>query len=165
LTEVYPTPEEPGTELSFEEIIAWNRGWLDRSWEEDSVDVNVVPGPAVMDDVYDMSNGICQKLVIHKDPILVDENNAVMERPQQPKGSRKKKIMDFNETQISMLCKSSGWMSLMQTSQSEVGLSIWTQTAQEKYRGTNYDDTYKSCHRRHIRDIQRPTETGRKRPG
>jgi checkpoint serine/threonine-protein kinase len=34
LRRVYPTPEEPGTELSFEEIWAAERGWLDTSWED-----------------------------------------------------------------------------------------------------------------------------------
>lgn len=36
LEAVYPTPEEPGTELSFEELWAASRGWLDAQWDDDS---------------------------------------------------------------------------------------------------------------------------------
>ena len=37
LKAVYPTPEEPGTELSFEELWAANRGWLDACWEDENI--------------------------------------------------------------------------------------------------------------------------------
>src|SRR3954452_15444376 len=48
---VYPTPDEPGTELSFEEIWATNRGWLDREWPDEGPDeVEDFMGEALRDE-------------------------------------------------------------------------------------------------------------------
>lgn len=108
LATLYPTPNEAGTELSFEEIWAMNRGWLDRSWEEESVmDENVLfddeNSPHVFGGhasrVETMSRGV-EKLVIHRDVGVYDENGAVMEKPRASK-SKKIKVMEVNETQIS----------------------------------------------------------------
>lgn len=136
LAAVYPTPEEAGTELSFEEIIAANRGWLDYTWEEeDEVDVSFVPDPVeeIREEVgeklvihqdrpdageklvihQDRQNqgeklvihqdrhDVGEKLVIHQDQVLYDENGVVQEPPRQPRGGKKKKVMEVNETQIS----------------------------------------------------------------
>lgn len=71
---VYPTPEEPGTELSFEEIWAANRGWLDTSWEDESVEEDVpmeeesvMQEPSTTSDINLLSLGVADKLVIHQD--------------------------------------------------------------------------------------------------
>lgn len=103
LATVYPTPEEPGTELSFEEVMAADRGWLDHSWDEEDevVDMNLVPEPMELGEIEEISKSGGDKLVIHRDSPVYDENGAVMEPPRQPRGGKKKKIMEFNETQVS----------------------------------------------------------------
>lgn len=101
LEAVYPTPEEPGTELSFEELWAANRGWLDACWDEESLlecqhevaDENTPPVEA-------FSRKVEQKLIIHRDTVPLDENGAIIDKNKPAKG-RKKKIMEVNETQIS----------------------------------------------------------------
>jgi len=99
---VYPTPDEPGTELSFEEVWAANRGWLGHEWtdEVDTLD----QGPSTMNensfhkaDVV-VSKSTTERLVVHHDVIQLDENGA----PIYPKESKtKKKVIEVNETQIS----------------------------------------------------------------
>lgn len=102
LAAIYPTPEEQGTELSFEEIMAANRGWLDHSWEDESVDENLVPEHITpFRDIEEISKGVGEKLVIHQDPAFFDENGAVKEQPREPRAGKKKKVMEVNETQIS----------------------------------------------------------------
>ncbi|KAF4459438.1 BUB kinase [Fusarium albosuccineum] len=111
LAAIYPTPEEVGTELSFEEIMAANRGWLDQSWEEEFMDENLVPEPVVpLREIEEISKGVGEKLLIHQDPVdkLVihkdnvqyDENGRVIEQPRGPRGGKKKKVIEVNETQI-----------------------------------------------------------------
>lgn len=120
---VYPTPDEPGTELSFEEIWAANRGWLDREWPDegpDEVEVfadeplgdeNTPPAVDVLAqrvkeklvihrDVPLDENGapVHAKLVIHQDVVKLDENGAPIYPKSKP---RKKKVAEVNETQIS----------------------------------------------------------------
>lgn len=139
LAAIYPTPEEQGTELSFEEIIAGNRGWLDCAWEDESIDEKLVAEPVFVPlrdieeiskgtgqklvirqdpihydenfvsepvlvplrDAEEISKGVGQKLVIHQDSVHYDENGAVMEQPRAPRGGKKKKVIEVNETQIS----------------------------------------------------------------
>jgi checkpoint serine/threonine-protein kinase len=97
LAAVYPTPEEPGTEVSFEEIIARNRGWLDCAWEDETMDENRVFQTAVpLNEIEEISN-----LAVHKDVTMYDENGAVIEQHSAPKAGKKKKLMEVNETQIS----------------------------------------------------------------
>ncbi|KAK5632923.1 hypothetical protein RRF57_008638 [Xylaria bambusicola] len=101
LEAVYPTPEEPGTELSFEELWAASRGWLDACWDEESLvdrqhevaDENTPPVEA-------LSRRVEQKLVIHKDTVPLDENGAIKDYHSKPTKGRKKKVMEVNETQI-----------------------------------------------------------------
>jgi checkpoint serine/threonine-protein kinase len=99
---VYPTPDEPGTELSFEEVWAANRGWLDREWADEvdasrldcpPIDENSIRGRSVM------TEKVPTKLAVHHDTVRLDENGA----PIYPKESkpRKKKMIEVNETQIS----------------------------------------------------------------
>ncbi|KAJ4002855.1 protein kinase [Fusarium irregulare] len=150
LAAIYPTPEEIGTELSFEEIIAANRGWLGHCWEEELIEESIVPEPAAPLEIEEISKGLGEKLMIHQDPVAkipihkdsgdklmirpdpvgkmaihkdpvdklvihqdsatklaihkdsvqYDENGRVIEQPRPPRGSKKKKMMEVNETQI-----------------------------------------------------------------
>jgi checkpoint serine/threonine-protein kinase len=94
LEAVYPTPNEPGTELSFEEIWASNRGWLQRPWSSE-------PEPkGNHTTVEEVNQKIAEKLVIHRDPMLLDENGAAKEISRGEK-SKKMKVIEVNETQIS----------------------------------------------------------------
>lgn len=94
LQAVYPSPEEPGTELSFEEIWAANRGWLDQTWDDQLV-VNY-PG----DDEDSPTVHIGVNMVVHHDVVTLDENGRVPEQSHAGR-SKKKKVMEVNETQIS----------------------------------------------------------------
>ncbi|KAI1844386.1 hypothetical protein JX266_009480 [Neoarthrinium moseri] len=101
LEAVYPTPEEPGTELSFEELWAASRGWLDCSWEEyesefdngqeDFIDEN--------SPVDVLTQKVATKLVVHHDIVELDENGAIKAH-QKPSKPKKKKMMEVNETQV-----------------------------------------------------------------
>lgn len=101
LEAVYPSPDEPGSELSFEEIMAAHRGWLDQSWAdetmEDGPDAEPVRGFGEVDEV---SHGVKSVLTIHRDPVLLDENGSRKEQAQ-PRATKSKKTMELNETQIS----------------------------------------------------------------
>ncbi|KAF3762439.1 hypothetical protein M406DRAFT_280553, partial [Cryphonectria parasitica EP155] len=94
LQAVYPSPEEPGTELSFEEIWAANRGWLNRGWEEDAP---VADCPE--NDENSAPARIDAKLVVHHDVVTLDENGRILEQHRDGRG-KKKKVMEVNETQI-----------------------------------------------------------------
>ncbi|KAK0731588.1 Mad3/BUB1 homology region 1-domain-containing protein [Lasiosphaeris hirsuta] len=113
LEAVYPDPEEPGAELSFEEIWAANQGWLDHDYEDE---VEPQPEPEfeaeaessqlsapMMDEnsLPDMNvpaKKVSEKLAVHHDVIRLDENGApIYPRENKP---RKKKVIEVNETQI-----------------------------------------------------------------
>lgn len=115
LEAVYPTPDEPGTELSFEEIWAANQGWLDHDYD-DEVEPEPEPEPEfeaeaemsqlsapMMDenslpDMKASAKKVSEKLVVHHDVIRLDENGApIYPRESKP---RKKKVVEVNETQI-----------------------------------------------------------------
>ncbi|KAI1383282.1 Mad3/BUB1 homology region 1-domain-containing protein [Hypoxylon trugodes] len=101
LEAIYPTPEEPGTELSFEELWAANQGWLDVSWEDDSI---VDDGQQELHvgqptEVDLLSRQMAEKLVVHQDIVELDENGAIKNQPK-PTKTKKKKMMEVNETQI-----------------------------------------------------------------
>ncbi|KAJ9157429.1 Checkpoint serine/threonine-protein kinase bub1 [Pleurostoma richardsiae] len=100
LEAVYPNPEVPGTELSFEEIWAANRGWLDQVWEDDVLQDDLVEEqenrPSDMDI---LSEAVSEKLVVHHDVVMLDENGQIQENPRAGK-SKKKKVIEYNETQI-----------------------------------------------------------------
>lgn len=94
LQAVYPSPEEPGTELSFEEIWATNRGWLDQTWDDE---------PVVDFPVHDENSSrarIGVGSVVHHDIITLDENGCIPDQHRDGR-SKKKKVMEVNETQIS----------------------------------------------------------------
>lgn len=88
LQAIYPSPEEPGTELSFEEVWAANRGWLDQPWGEETPSSPPVAAFA--------------KLTVQQDVVTLDENGRIPEQHRDGRG-KKKKMMEINETQISTL--------------------------------------------------------------
>lgn len=110
LEAVYPTPEVPGTEMSFEELRASSRGWLQKKWKPEIVNAfaldGVERGEAMMKpanvklDVDSLSQPFSEKLVIPRDPVMFDENGAVKEGGREGR-SRKLKTVEVNETQIS----------------------------------------------------------------
>ncbi|KAI0911619.1 Mad3/BUB1 homology region 1-domain-containing protein [Ustulina deusta] len=101
LEAVYPTPEEPGTELSFEELWAASRGWLDACWDDESlVDCHHEVADENTPPVEALSRVVQQKLVIHRDTAALDENGAFKDYHPKPAKGRKKKVMEVNETQI-----------------------------------------------------------------
>ncbi|EFX05909.1 checkpoint protein kinase [Grosmannia clavigera kw1407] len=91
LRAVYPTPEVPGSELSFEEIWAANRGLLHRLWDAPPA------GPSAVDLLADVAPA---KLVIHRDAVVLDENGAPVKTQDRENRPRKKKATEMNETQI-----------------------------------------------------------------
>jgi checkpoint serine/threonine-protein kinase len=104
LEAIYPTPEEPGTELSFEEIWASSRGWLDCSWEEYESEGNDFENEQEPIDettqVGTLNHQFATKLAVHHDVVELDENGAVKHQQKSSK-PKKKKLMEVNETQIS----------------------------------------------------------------
>lgn len=111
LATLYPTPDVQGSELSFEEVWAKNRGWLDHSWEDEpSTDENMpldensphAFAAAHSARVDALGKGVAEKLVIHRDPdpAMYDENGAVQQAPKAGK-SKKVRRMEVNETQTS----------------------------------------------------------------
>ncbi|KAI5926760.1 Mad3/BUB1 homology region 1-domain-containing protein [Camillea tinctor] len=100
LEAVYPTPEEPGTELSFEELWAASRGWLNVCWDNESVvDERHVPADENSPPVDLLSRKV-EKLRVHQDALMLDENGAIKEQPKSTKSKSRKKVMEVNETQI-----------------------------------------------------------------
>jgi checkpoint serine/threonine-protein kinase len=101
LATLYPTPDVPGTELSFEEVWLRNRGWMDTCWDDEPADENSLAQRA--DTGHDMDAlgwGMSEKLVVHQDPALFDENGAVKDSHKASKG-KKMKLVEVNRTQIS----------------------------------------------------------------
>lgn len=100
LRAVYPTPENPGSERSFEEVWAANRGWLDQTWDDDVAEADCAgQDDNTPPDVDLLADSVAEKLVVHHDVVTLDENGAPM-LPREGK-SKKKKVIEANETQIS----------------------------------------------------------------
>ncbi|KAK8089151.1 hypothetical protein PG997_004112 [Apiospora hydei] len=95
LEAVYPTPEEPGTELSFEELWAAGRGWLDARWDEDSFadypqQEQQQPSDENAPNVEALTKKFATKLAVHQDVVELDENGtqiikAKLDSPSKPK--------------------------------------------------------------------------------
>ncbi|KAG5949839.1 hypothetical protein E4U53_005723 [Claviceps sorghi] len=101
LESIYPTPDEPGSELSFEEVIAARRGWSDQTWDDEAVDENLVGAKYHgHGEIEEISHGVKDILAIHRDAVLLDENGDIRQQAQ-PRAAKKKKAMEINETQIS----------------------------------------------------------------
>ncbi|PQE31879.1 putative mitotic checkpoint serine threonine kinase protein [Rutstroemia sp. NJR-2017a WRK4] len=106
LEAVYPTPERPGTELSFEELRAAYRGWLSKVWEKELQEQKQSHDfePCEPAEEPKISSGtvtrtIPVKLDISRDPVLVDENGMKKEHHKEGK-QRRMKVKEVNETQI-----------------------------------------------------------------
>jgi checkpoint serine/threonine-protein kinase len=98
LQAVYPSPEVPGTELSFEEIWAANRGWLDELWQRDEI-VGGRGSKSVKGSAPTPPQKEASKMPARQDIVTLDENGRL---PDQHRAGRKKKMAEVNETQISM---------------------------------------------------------------
>jgi checkpoint serine/threonine-protein kinase len=105
LESVYPTPDEIGTELSFEELRAAKRGWLTKVWVPESRSMSSDSGSKDTTgeshvNVENLSRDVSEKLVIARDPPMLDENGASKEHSREGRG-RRMKIKEVNATQIS----------------------------------------------------------------
>lgn len=118
LRTVYPTPDEPGTELSFEEVWAATRGWLEQSWDEEQEQEDGREGGAMPADDSQAEPSLvteenrlplahrplkqsspAQEMTVHHEVVRLDENGAPMYlKAGKPK---KKKVMEVNATQTS----------------------------------------------------------------
>jgi checkpoint serine/threonine-protein kinase len=106
LEAIYPTPDVVGTELSVEELRADHRGWLSKVWKPE------MPPKKILVELLqsgneessliteELSREVSEKLVIARDPVMLDENGATKETSREGKG-RRMKIKEVNETQIS----------------------------------------------------------------
>ncbi|KAG0650694.1 Checkpoint serine threonine-kinase BUB1 [Hyphodiscus hymeniophilus] len=139
LESVYPTPEEIGTELSFEELRAAHRGWLSKLWrpevtraassdlasKENTVQSNV--------SAESLSRDISEKLVIARDPAMLDENGATKEHSRDGRG-RRMKIKEVNATQIikAKLSSPSGPKMTKRKSSKEQTMTLHTRAATDE---------------------------------
>lgn len=116
LSVLYPTPDIPGSELSFEEVLLARAGWLDERPAPPSPtppqrvsrprDDNSRPSPAPaaprLEVFRENNENMPQKLVIHRDvAVPLDENGAPIKQYPKEGRPKKKKVMEVNETQIS----------------------------------------------------------------
>lgn len=106
LEALYPSIDGPVTELSFEELMAGHRGWLDKIWKQEAshepnkstgvkdntTESNLSPG-TLSEEVSEMAD-------IVRDAAVMDEHGVAKEQNREGKG-RKMKIKEVNETQIS----------------------------------------------------------------
>ena len=106
LESVYPTPDEIGTELSFEELRAEYRGWLSKVWKPETTQ-SVLRDSTSRDNTAEsdvnvdrMGRDVSKKLVIAGDPPMLDENGATKEYSREGRG-RRMKIKEVNATQTS----------------------------------------------------------------
>ncbi|TGO55304.1 hypothetical protein BOTNAR_0248g00010 [Botryotinia narcissicola] len=78
LEAVYPSPDEIGTELSFEELRAAHRGWLDKSWEPElDIPSESLSRKTAQDTnmgIETITQQIPEKLVIARDSVFSNEN-------------------------------------------------------------------------------------------
>jgi checkpoint serine/threonine-protein kinase len=130
LESVYPTPEEIGTELSFEELRAAHRGWLSKIWKPETRRP-VSSDSASRDNtgesyvnVESLSKDVSEKLVIARDPPMLDENGAAKEHSREGRG-RRMKIKEVNATQISKCFGRLLWSILTACSQSKAIVAVW----------------------------------------
>ncbi|KAH7627676.1 hypothetical protein B0T09DRAFT_188431 [Sordaria sp. MPI-SDFR-AT-0083] len=101
---IYPTPDEPGTELSFEEIWAARRGWLDVVWDDERkkrpLDAMLTPrrGENMEDLTLEMAS---TKIVAYHDVLKLDENGKpIYPEHKAGRSAKKKKMIEVNQTQI-----------------------------------------------------------------
>lgn len=103
---IYPTPDEPGTELSFEEIWAARRGWLDVVWEDERKKrpLDAMLTPKRDENMEDLTLEMAStKIVAYHDVLKLDENGKpIYPEHKVGRSAKKKKVIEVNETQISM---------------------------------------------------------------
>lgn len=107
LEALYPSPNVLGTELCFEEMMARQRGWLNKVWKKEassSSDSSVSPPDTAENtstsSIDIVAREVSEKLTIARDPVMLDENGVTKEQNREGRG-RRMKIKEVNETQIS----------------------------------------------------------------
>jgi checkpoint serine/threonine-protein kinase len=113
LEAMYHSPEIDGSELCSEELMAASRGWLGMTWEpevnhstldpeDERFEVFVGVEEVPPEPEPSVSLNFQEKLVIARDPPMVDENGVAIQPPKQGR-NRRIKTVEVNETQISKL--------------------------------------------------------------
>lgn len=105
LEAVYPTPDQLGTEVSFEELRAQHRGWTRKVWQPESPDlVDCAETSDVLTTELSrlsMNNeNSSKKISLTRGVETLDENGQTKDSNRKP---RRMKIKEVNETQISRL--------------------------------------------------------------
>lgn len=108
LEAVYPTPEQAGTELSFEELRASHRGWLNKAWSPEETDdrpdnkdvESLDKTEETTISIGSATREVVEKIIVHADQVMLDENGMAKNIAPEVKG-RRMKIKEVNETQIS----------------------------------------------------------------
>src|SRR5262245_29417635 len=94
LRAIYPTPEEPGTELCFAEVWAARRGLLTKSWADSE---GYRPSKATSSPILSesrspsvdlLTEAVSTKLIVHHDQML-DENGAVKDHSKEGRPKKK----------------------------------------------------------------------------
>lgn len=123
LEAVYPNPNDPNEEMSFEELRAAFRGWMGKDWAAEREQLRVMQGQAQAqglttdaeaDDALngDLADQLQRDLVIDNDQVIHSEIAASKGGTREGRSGRprKKRIMEVKgETQTS-------WYSLLQES-------------------------------------------------
>ena len=106
LEALYPNTGSPGTEFSFEELMAGHRGWLNKIWKpkknhsrSDSRELEYKTDESNLSADVISGEFTCSHVAAH-DPVMLDENGLAKDLNRDGK-ARKMKIKEINETQIS----------------------------------------------------------------
>ncbi|EGZ77145.1 hypothetical protein NEUTE2DRAFT_99675 [Neurospora tetrasperma FGSC 2509] len=132
---IYPTPDEPGTELSFEEIWAARRGWLDVVWEDERKKrpLDAMLTPKRDENMEDLTLEMAStKIVAYHDVLKLDENGKpIYPEHKAGRSAKKKKVIEVNETQIikAKLDSPSGPKMKKRGSSSEPTMTLHTKAA------------------------------------
>lgn len=147
LMDIYPDPNDDTVELSLEELQAARRGWLSKVWTlENATGRFSIDKPLLQEspDTDILSREVAEKLVIARDPIMVDENGQRIES--RPGKSKKMKIKEVNETQISLSNLEHLFVQANKSSQSKALISLREKDDEKKvHKRSNDDLAYKSC--------------------
>lgn len=105
LEALYPNSETLKSELSFEEVMAGHRRWLNKIWRQetssepnDSLELNHKTNES--NSSGDTLGGEISGSLTTNDHVILDENGVAKELTRESK-ARKMKIKEINETQIS----------------------------------------------------------------
>ena len=105
LEAIYPNSNDV---VSIEELRAAHRGWLSKVWEPEIQPIDNMHDSSNLEDKTEdsvinqgaASREVSEKLVIARDPPMLDENGAAKDSGREGRG-RRMKIKEVNETQIS----------------------------------------------------------------